>query len=265
MITILSAADAKRPVARQLAQNSATFPQTAMPERTMPLTTEQRRRNEASIRAAMDRLLLGQLPPRGACDLKTLAREAGVARTGFYARTDPQGNLRPGPYQHLAEEFQRRLADFRKAGTISDPRELRIARLKDENAKLRERDAQITAHRVQGTRVVTAHRAARRDPPASAARRLAEQRPQPPCQEVEDHRTMRLNEELFQSNTATRQHTLVLRNSHHLMWTDTVPMGSIGWSQHDTPATGHGHCRDNCRQHTGNVEQIMRAHAGTRS
>ncbi|MFE0800222.1 hypothetical protein ACFW3N_08900, partial [Streptomyces sp. NPDC058834] len=94
----------------------------------MPLTTEQRRRNEASIRAAMDRLLLGQLPARGGCNLKTLAREAGVARTGFYARTDPQGNQRPGPYQHLAEEFQRRLADLREAGTVSDPRELQITR-----------------------------------------------------------------------------------------------------------------------------------------
>ncbi|MFE7435021.1 hypothetical protein ACIPH4_00055 [Streptomyces tendae] len=94
----------------------------------MPLTTEQRRRNEASIRAAMDRLLLGQLPARGGCNLKTLAREAGVARTGFYARTDPQGNQRPGPYQHLAEEFQRRLADLREAGAVSDPRELQITR-----------------------------------------------------------------------------------------------------------------------------------------
>jgi len=96
----------------------------------------------------MDRLLLGQLPARGGCDLKTLAREASVARTGFYARTDPQGNQRPGPYQHLAEEFQRRLADLREAGTVSDPRELQITRLKDENAKLRERvqerDARIT-------------------------------------------------------------------------------------------------------------------------
>ncbi|MGW0522130.1 hypothetical protein [Crossiella sp. NPDC003009] len=54
----------------------------------------------------------------------------------------------PGPYQHLAEEFQRRLADLREAGTVSDPRELQITRLKDENAKLRERvqerDARIT-------------------------------------------------------------------------------------------------------------------------
>jgi hypothetical protein len=114
----------------------------------MPLTPEQRRRNEASIRAAMDRLLRGQLPPRGGCDIKTLAREAGGARTNFYARTDSQGNQRPGQYQYLAEEFQRRLADLREAGIVSDPRELQITRLKDENVKLRERvwerDAQIT-------------------------------------------------------------------------------------------------------------------------
>ena len=50
----------------------------------MPLTTKQRRRNEASIRAA---------------------REAGVARTGFYARTDPQGNQRPGPISTWPRSF----------------------------------------------------------------------------------------------------------------------------------------------------------------
>jgi hypothetical protein len=113
----------------------------------MPLTDEQRRRNEASIRAAMDRLLRGELPPHGRCDLKTLAREAGVARTGFYPRPGTQGNQRPGPYQHLAEEFHRRIDALRRAGTIPDPRELQIARLKDENATLRERiqarDAEI--------------------------------------------------------------------------------------------------------------------------
>jgi hypothetical protein len=150
MITTSWTADAERPIigpptGPELRRVSADR---NAGEHIMPLTTEQRRRNEASIRAAMDRLLLGQLPPRGGCDLKTLAREAGVARTGFYARTDPQGNQRPGPYQHLAEEFQRRLADLREAGTVSDPRELQITRLKDENAKLRERvqerDARIT-------------------------------------------------------------------------------------------------------------------------
>ncbi len=71
----------------------------------MPLTTEQRRRNEASIRAAMDRLLLGQLPARGGCNLKTLAREAGVARTGFYARTDPQGTSGQGPISTWPRSF----------------------------------------------------------------------------------------------------------------------------------------------------------------
>lgn len=33
-----------------------------------------------------------------------------------------------GPYQHLAEEILRRLADLREAGTVSDPRELQITR-----------------------------------------------------------------------------------------------------------------------------------------
>jgi hypothetical protein len=54
---------------------------------------------------------------------------------------------RPGPYQHLAEEFHRRIDALRRAGTIPDPRELQIASLKDENATLRERiqarDAEI--------------------------------------------------------------------------------------------------------------------------
>lgn len=101
-----------------------------------------------SCEQCSDRLLSGQLPPHGNCDLKTLARDAGVPRTGFYSRTDPKGNQRPGPYQHLAEEFQRRLAALREAGTIPDPRELQITRLKTENAALRERiqtrDEQIT-------------------------------------------------------------------------------------------------------------------------
>lgn len=105
----------------------------------MPLTDEQRRRNETSIRAAMDRLLRGELPPHGRCDIKTLAHEAGVARTGFYPRTDPTGHPKPGPYQHLAEEFHRRLRDLHDAGTIPDPREDQITRLKTENTTLRDR------------------------------------------------------------------------------------------------------------------------------
>lgn len=98
------------------------------------LDQETRGRNEAAIRAAMDRLLHGEIPPGGSCDLKTLAQQAGVPRTGFY----PKGG-RPGPYQHLAEEFERRLGSLRQAGEITDPRDAQIARLKTENARLRER------------------------------------------------------------------------------------------------------------------------------
>ncbi|MFD3658868.1 hypothetical protein [Streptomyces sp. NPDC058620] len=64
-----------------------------------------RTRNEAAIRAAMDRLLRGELPPGGRCDLKTLAAEAGVTRTGFYPKKDRNGSVREGPYQHLSDEF----------------------------------------------------------------------------------------------------------------------------------------------------------------
>jgi hypothetical protein len=84
----------------------------------------------------MDRLLRGELPPGGKCDLKTLAKVSGVTRTGFYAKGD-----RPGPYQHLAAEFHRRLAALRQAGTLPDPRAAQIARLKADNARLQQRIA----------------------------------------------------------------------------------------------------------------------------
>jgi len=110
----------------------------------MPRISDQERaRNEEAIRAAIDRLLRGELPPGGKCDLKTLAAEAGVTRTGFY----PKGE-RPGPYQHLAEEFERRLAALRDAGEIPDPREAQIARLKEQveaqRGRLHAQDAEIT-------------------------------------------------------------------------------------------------------------------------
>jgi hypothetical protein len=104
----------------------------------MPLTSEQRQRNESSIRAAMDRLLRGDLPAGGHCDLKTLAREAGVARTGFYPRTT-HDRTTPGPYQHLADEFHRRLRDLHTSGIIPDPRDKQIARLTTETSELRRR------------------------------------------------------------------------------------------------------------------------------
>jgi hypothetical protein len=113
----------------------------------MPLTDEQRRRNEASIRAAMDRLLRGELPPQWPLRPQNTRTRGRSRQNGLLPATRPQGNQRPGPYQHLAEEFHRRIDALRQAGTIPDPRELQIVRLKDENATLRERiqarDAEI--------------------------------------------------------------------------------------------------------------------------
>ncbi|MFD7862258.1 hypothetical protein [Streptomyces sp. NPDC059783] len=103
------------------------------------LTEESKTRNEAAIRAAMDRILKGDLPPGGKADLKTLAALAGVTRTGFYPKTNRDGTARPGAYQHLAEEFERRLNELRDAGQIVDPRVAQIERLKVQNAELKER------------------------------------------------------------------------------------------------------------------------------
>jgi len=109
------------------------------------INEETRTRNEEAIRAAADRLLRGELPPGGKCDLKTLAAAAGVTRTGFYPKKNRDGTERPGPYQHLAEEFERRLAALQAAGEILDPREAQITRLKADNAELRGRVTRLDA------------------------------------------------------------------------------------------------------------------------
>ncbi|MFE7033137.1 hypothetical protein ACFU9Y_22735 [Streptomyces sp. NPDC057621] len=96
----------------------------------MRISAAQRTENENRIRAAMDRLLRGEIPPGGKCDIKTLASEAAVDRTAFYGTR---------PYSHLRVEFERRLRSLQDAGEIPDPREAQIARLKAENAKLKER------------------------------------------------------------------------------------------------------------------------------
>lgn len=115
------------------------------------LTSDARTRAETSIRAAMDRLLSGQIPPAGRCDIKTLAAQAGVTRTGFYPKDG-----RPGPYQHLADEFRRRLGALRDAGTIPDPRDAQITHLKTRidahRRRLAEQEkviAELTAFRQQ--------------------------------------------------------------------------------------------------------------------
>jgi hypothetical protein len=102
----------------------------------MRITADQRAANEDRIRAAIDRLLRGEIPPGGRCDVKTLAREAGVDRTAFYGGR---------PYARLREEFERRLHALGEAGEQPDPRDAQITRLKDEATRLKERLAQSAA------------------------------------------------------------------------------------------------------------------------
>jgi len=102
----------------------------------MRITADQRAANEGRIRAAIDRLLRGDVPPGGRCDVKTLAREAGVDRTAFYGSR---------PYAHLREEFERRLRALGQAGEQPDPRDAQITRLRDKTARLKERLSESAA------------------------------------------------------------------------------------------------------------------------
>jgi hypothetical protein len=99
----------------------------------MRITAAQRTENENRIRAAMDRLLRGEVPPGGNCDIKTLAREAGIDRTGFYG---------PQPYAHLRAEFEDRLQHLQQAGQTPDPKAAQIDRMKTDISKLKDRLAQ---------------------------------------------------------------------------------------------------------------------------
>ena len=102
----------------------------------MRLSRQQLADNEAKIREAMTRLLNGDIPPGGKCDIKTLAGTAGVDRTAFYGSR---------PYAHLRTEFEQRLSELLDAGERPDPRDAQVARLKDEVARLKERLAQADA------------------------------------------------------------------------------------------------------------------------
>ncbi|MGH7261330.1 MAG: hypothetical protein ACREI9_11710 [Nitrospiraceae bacterium] len=99
----------------------------------MRITAAQRTANENRIRAAIDRLLQGDIPSSGRCDIKTLAHEAGVDRTAFY------GNR---PYAHLRAEFDQRLQTLQRTADHPDRRDTQIARLKDETTALKQRLAQ---------------------------------------------------------------------------------------------------------------------------
>jgi len=96
----------------------------------MRISTQQRQHNEQRIRAAMDRMLRGDIPTGGNCDIKTLAAQANVDRTAFYGSR---------PYAHIREEFETRLQAIRAAGDIPDPRIAQITRLKNEVEHLKQR------------------------------------------------------------------------------------------------------------------------------
>ena len=128
----------------------------------------------------MTRLLRGDIPPGGKCDIKTLAREAGVDRTAFYGTR---------PYAHLRAEFEH-ASQAPRAGEQPDPRDAQITRLKDEITRLKERLAQsdatiteLTGFRSQAlARLAAQHdeitrlRQETRPPPASAGCRSPPQR-----------------------------------------------------------------------------------------
>jgi hypothetical protein len=65
----------------------------------------------------MERLLGGDLPPGGKCDLETPAALAGVTRTGFYAKKHRDGSMRRGPYPSEKDPTAgREAAQFRRGG-----------------------------------------------------------------------------------------------------------------------------------------------------
>ena len=66
-------------------------------------------------------------------------------RRGSRAQGSTRRAIGPGPYQHLAEEFERRLATLREAGEIPDPREAQIGRLKELIEHQRGRNAALEA------------------------------------------------------------------------------------------------------------------------
>ncbi|HUY50639.1 MAG TPA: hypothetical protein VMV92_33855 [Streptosporangiaceae bacterium] len=102
----------------------------------MRISAAQRTENENRIRAAMDRLLRGEIPSGGKCDVKALALESGVDRTAFYGGR---------PYARLREEFGAKLAAAVEDGDEPDPRDAQIGRMKTRAATLAERLARQDA------------------------------------------------------------------------------------------------------------------------
>ena len=146
----------------------------------MRITAAQRIHNENRIRAAMDRLLRGEIPPGGNCDIKTLALSAGVDRTAFYGTR---------PYAHLRAEFEHRLQQLQQAGETPDPKTAQIEYLKTQVEKLKNSLAhanstiqELTDFRSQAlARIAVQHdeilRLRTANDPAAGITRLASNRP----------------------------------------------------------------------------------------
>ena len=98
----------------------------------MRISNEQHIDTEQRIRAAACDLLAGEIPAGGKCDITTLARQAGVSRATLYRS-----------YPDLKAEFEQQLAQSRASHCAPDPRDAQVLRLKDENARLKER---LAAH-----------------------------------------------------------------------------------------------------------------------
>jgi len=110
----------------------------------MPVPDDKRQQAGQRIRAAAAALLAGDIPAGGACDISTLARQAGVSRATIYRS-----------YPHLKEQFEHDRAAALAAGSHPDPRDAQITRLKAELAGLKTRcagqDQTITALQDQRT------------------------------------------------------------------------------------------------------------------
>jgi CII-binding regulator of phage lambda lysogenization HflD len=152
----------------------------------MRITTTQRTVNENRIRAAMDRLLRGDIPSGGRCNIKTLARAAGVDRTAFYGDR---------PYAHLRAEFEQRLHDLQQTGERPDPRDAQITRIKDEITTLKRRLTQSadTINELTDFRTQAIARLAAQHDEITRLRNTAEAASQLPRLPRPDHTSAQLN------------------------------------------------------------------------
>jgi hypothetical protein len=127
----------------------------------MRISAVQRIQNENRIRAAMDRLLRGELPPDGNGDIKTRGREASTAPPS--TASDPTRTCAP--------EFEQRLQQVRRDGHTPNPKTAQIERLMaevDKRKPLTQANTtidQLTAFRTEAS----ARLAAQHDPDRTGA------------------------------------------------------------------------------------------------